>query len=183
MTDCIKRLVFPFFKDAQLTTDFTGGSITSDGGLLLVREFDERIGLSEAFSELIHDPRDPRFILHEQLALIRQLLYQIIAGYEDANDATLLRKDPLFKAVAGRCPEDLDLGSQPTFSRLENRIHRGTLEELNDEMVRAFIRSRAEPLDEITLDIDPSEGRTYGHEHRHRRQLNRAWMAHECLAE
>ena len=162
MTKCSKRLVFPFFKDAQLTADFSGGSITSDGGLLLVREFDEQVGLSQSFSKLIHDPRDPRFILHEQLALIRQRLYQIIAGYEDANDATLLRKDPLFKAIAGRCPEDLDLGSQPTFSRLENRIHSGTLAELNDEMVRTFIRSRKEPLEEITLDIDPSEARTYG---------------------
>jgi hypothetical protein len=162
VTQCTKRLVFPFFKGAQLTTDFSGGSITSDGGLILVRQFDEQTGLSESFSKLIHDPRDPRFVLHDQLALIRQRLYQIIAGYEDANDATLLRKDPLFKAIAGRCPEDLDLGSQPTFSRLENRIHRSTLEELNDEMVRAFIRSRTEPLEEITLDIDPSEARTYG---------------------
>ena len=61
-------------KGAELTTDFAGGSITSDGGLLLVRQFDERIGLSEAFSQLIHDPRDPRFILHDQLELIRQRL-------------------------------------------------------------------------------------------------------------
>lgn len=162
MTKCTKRHVFPFFKGAQLTSDFSGGAITSDGGLLLVRQFDEQVGLSESFSKLIRDPRDPRFILHDQLALIRQRLYQIVAGYEDANDATLLRKDPLFKAVAGRRPEDLDLGSQPTFSRLENRIHRSTLEELNDEMVRTFIRSRVEPLEEITLDIDPSEARTYG---------------------
>ena len=162
MTECSKRLQFPFFKDAQLTADFTGGSITSDGGLLLVREFDERIGLSESFSNLIYDPRDPRFILHDQIALIRQRLYQIVAGYEDANDATLLRKDPIFKAIAGRCPESLDLGSQPTFSRLENRIQPGTIEDLGEEMVRAFIRSRLAPLSEITLDIDPSEARTYG---------------------
>jgi len=162
MTKCTKRHVFTFFKGAQLTSDFSGGATTSDGGLLLVRQFDEQVGLSESFSKLIRDPRDPRFILHDQLALIRQRLYQIVAGYEDANDATLLRKDPLFKAVTGRRPEDLDLGSQPTFSRLENRIHSGTLEELNDEMVRTFIRSRVEPLEEITLDIDPSEARTYG---------------------
>jgi hypothetical protein len=162
MTECSKRLQFPFFKDAQLTTDFTGGSITSDGGLLLVREFDERIRLSERFSKLIPDPRDPRFTLHDQDVLIRQRLYQVVAGYEDANDATLLRKDPIFKAIAGRCPEDLDMGSQPTFSRLENRIQPGTIEDLNDEMVRMFIRSRTEPMTEITLDIDPSEARTYG---------------------
>ncbi|HZE99151.1 MAG TPA: IS1380 family transposase [Planctomycetota bacterium] len=162
MTECTKRLVFPFFKGAQVTTDFSGGAITSDGGLLLVREFDERIGLSEGFSKLIPDPRDLRFILHDQEVLIRQRLYQVVAGYEDANDATLLRRDPIFKAIAGRCPEDLDMGSQPTFSRLENRIQPGTLEDLNDEMVRTFIRTHTEPLSEITLDIDPSEARTYG---------------------
>jgi hypothetical protein len=162
MTECSKQLVFPFFKDSRLTASFDGGTITSDGGLLLVREFDERIGLSESFSRLIYDPRDPRFILHDQLALIRQRLYQIVAGYEDANDATLLRHDPIFKAIAGRCPEGLELGSQPTFSRLENRIQSGTTEDLGDEMVRAFVRSRLAPLSEITLDIDPSEARTYG---------------------
>ena len=162
MTECSKQSVFPFFKHSKLTASFDGGSITSDGGLLLVREFDERIGLSERFTKLIPDPRDPRFILHDQDVLIRQRLYQVVAGYEDANDATLLRRDPIFKAIAGRCPEDLDMGSQPTFSRLENRIRPGTLEDLGDEMVRTFIRTRTEPMTEITLDIDPSEARTYG---------------------
>lgn len=162
MTQCSQQLVFPFFKEAKLTTTFDGGTITSDGGLLVLREFDERMGFTESFSNLIEDPRHPLFIVHEQLALIRQRLFQIVAGYEDGNDATLLRKDPIFKAVAGRCPEDLDLGSQPTFSRLENRIRKDTLESLNEEMVRAFVRSRPEPLEEITLDIDPSEARIYG---------------------
>lgn len=156
------QLTFPFFQHAKLTATFDGGAITSDGGLPLVREFDERIGLSHRISELIYDPRDPRFVLHDQALLLRQRLYQIIAGYEDANDANRLRQDPVFKAVVGRNPEALDLGSQPTFSRLENRVDASTLEALNDELVDTFIRTRKEPLSEITLDIDPSEARTYG---------------------
>jgi len=156
------QLTFPFFQDAKLTAAFDGGAITSDGGLPLVREFDERIGMSERLSKLIYDPRDPRFVQHDQLLLIRQRIYQIVAGYEDANDAGRLRHDPVFKAIVGRSPEDGDLGSQPTFSRLENRVDRSTLEALNDELVDTFIRTRAESLNEITLDIDPSEARTYG---------------------
>jgi len=156
------QLTFPFFQHAKLTATFDGGAITSDGGLPLVREFDERIGLSHRISELIYDPRDPRFVLHDQALLLRQRLYQIIAGYEDANDANRLRQDPVFKAVVGRNPEALDLGSQPTFSRLENRVDASTLEALNDELVDTFIRTRKEPQSEITLDIDPSEARTYG---------------------
>jgi hypothetical protein len=162
VTECTKQLLFPFFKHAKLTATFDGGALTSDGGLLLVREFDERVGLSERFSRLIPDPRDERFVARDQLALLRQRLYQIVAGYEDANDATLLRKDPVLKAIAGRRPEDPDLGSQPTFSRLENRISAGALEDLVEEMTRTFIRTRPEPMTEITLDIDPSEARTYG---------------------
>lgn len=162
MTQCSTQLPFPFFKDAKLTGSFDGGSIVSDGGLLLVRQFDERIRFTEAISRVIYDPRDPRFVRHPQVELLRQRLYQIIAGYEDANDASLLRHDPLFKAVAGRCPEDDPVGSQPTLCRLENRVSLDTQLEMVETLVRLFIATRPEPLQEIILDIDPSEARTYG---------------------
>lgn len=162
MTECSKQLIFPFFKPANLTASFNGGVITSDAGLLVVRELDDRLGFTESISRLIYDWRDRRWTKLELIELIRQRVYQIIAGYEDANDANVLRKDPVFKAIAGRCPEESDLGSQPTFSRLENRVTRDEIDELNENLVRTFIRSRPEPLKEITLDIDPSEARTYG---------------------
>jgi hypothetical protein len=164
MTQCSKQLAFPFFKDAQLTATFNGGSIVTDAGLLLVRQFDEKIGFTAALSKAIYDPRDPRFVIHPQLDLLRQRIYQIIAGYEDCNDATLLRQDPIFKAVAGRCPEEGPLGSQPTLSRFENRITMDSQMEITETLVRMFIATRREPLEEITLDIDPSEARTYGHQ-------------------
>lgn len=162
MTHCSTQLDFPFFKDARLTATPDGGSIVSDAGLLLVREFDEKIGLTRAISDVIYDPRDPRFVVHPQIDLLRQRIYQIVAGYEDCNDATRLRHDPIFKAVAGRTPEDVPLGSQPTLSRLENRVGLDTQMEAVDVLVRRFIATRPEPLEEITLDIDPSEAETYG---------------------
>ena len=162
MTHCNTQLSFPFFKAAKLTAAFDGGSIVSDGGLLLLREFDEQIRMTDSIADLVYDPRDHRFVQHSQKELIRQRLFQIIAGYEDANDATRLRHDPLFKMVSGRTPEQDPLGSQPTLCRLENRVGGDTISELVENMVRTFIRTRPEPLEEITLDIDPSESRTYG---------------------
>jgi len=162
MTHCSKHLAFPFLKASQLTATFSGGDITSDAGLLLVRQFDELIGFTPELSRVISDPRDPRFIQHAQVELLRQRLYQIVAGYEDCNDASRLRQDALFKAIAGRTPEQEPLGSQPTLSRLENRVGPDTLAELIDAQVRLFIRTRPQPLTEITLDLDPSEAPTFG---------------------
>jgi len=164
VTQCTKQLHFPFFQNATLTATFNGGQIVSDAGLLLVRQFDETVRFTETLGQALYDPRDRRFVLHSQLELLRQRIYQIIAGYEDANDATVLRHDAIFKAVSGRCPEDEALGSQPTLSRLENRVSLGAQMEMVESLVRLFIATRPEPLLEMTLDIDPSEARTYGHQ-------------------
>jgi hypothetical protein len=162
MTQCTKHLTFPFFKATQLTATFGGGTIVSDGGMLLVRQFDEEIGFTQGLASTVYDRRDSRWVGHSHQDLIRQRLFQIIAGYEDANDSTTLRHDPLFKSLLGRLPEQKPLASQPTFSRFENRVSMNTVMELIEEQVRTFIRTRPEPLDQITLDIDPSESRTYG---------------------
>ena len=162
MTQCNTQLPFPFFKKSQLIANFSGGQITSDGGLLLVRQFDEQIDFTRSLSELIYDPRNPFLILHPQVELIRQRLYQIIAGYEDANDAGLLRHDPIFKILAGRKPQDDPVASQPTLCRLENRVGPDTCWELMELFTKIFIRTRSKPPETITLDIDPSSSPTYG---------------------
>jgi len=162
MTQCNTALSFPFFEKSKLTATFDGGSIVSDGGLLLVRQFDESIGFTEPLARCIYDRRDPLSVSHSMLELVRQRLYQIIAGYEDANDATVLRHDPIFKAVTGRLPDDDALGSQPTLCRLENAVGPGSLADLTEEQVRQFIRTRSRPPTQMTLDMDPSHAPTYG---------------------
>jgi hypothetical protein len=82
-----------------LTLDFAGGEITSEAGLVLLREFDERLKLTAGLKGLVADERDRRYIEHPTLNLLRQRIYQIAAGYEDANDATFLRHDPTLRAV------------------------------------------------------------------------------------
>ena len=86
--DCHTGFGFQF--QPKLTLDFLGGEITSEAGLILLREFDQRLGLTGELRGLLVDERDARYVEHPALALLRQCIYQIAAGYEDANDATFL---------------------------------------------------------------------------------------------
>jgi hypothetical protein len=161
-TECTTELAFPFFKKSDLVATFDAGDVVTDPGLLLVREFDERIGYTSALAKLLPDPRNAFRVKHSSQELFRQRIYQIVAGYEDCNDATMLRHDSIFKAIAGRAPEDDPLASQPTLSRFENRVHGDILRELNEQFVRLFIQNRPEPPEEITLDVDSTNVDTHG---------------------
>lgn len=161
-TQCNAQLAFPFFKESKLVVTFDAGEVVTDPGLLLVREFDERIGFTPSIARLIADPRDQSYVLHPHVEILRQRQYQIIAGYEDCNDATLLRHDSVFKAIAGRAPDGAPLASQPTLSRFENRVHGDVLREINEQFTRTYIRTRAEPPDEILIDIDSTNVDAHG---------------------
>ena len=100
MTDCIPQLVFSFYRHQPIRADFCGGRITSDAGLLPLRAFDQRHHLTRELAARLCDPRQDDRVRHDALALLRQRIYQIIAGYEDANDADRLRHDPLLQIVA-----------------------------------------------------------------------------------
>jgi hypothetical protein len=108
-----------FYRHQPIHADFSGGQITSDAGLLPLRAFDQRHHLTGELAARLSDPRQEDRLRHDSLALLRQRIYQIVAGYEDANYAGRLRHDPLLQIVAdqklGRA-----LGSQPTLSRWEN---------------------------------------------------------------
>jgi YD repeat-containing protein len=90
VTDCIPQLVFSFYRHRPIHADFSGGQITSDAGLLPLRAFDERHQLTRDLAETLSDPRQDDRVRHDSLALLRQRIYQIVAGYEDANDADRL---------------------------------------------------------------------------------------------
>ena len=85
-----------------IEANFDGGDISSDGGVLLLRRADERIGLSRAAAAVLSDPRDPRRITHALRDLLAQRIYGLCCGYEDLNDHDALRDDLLMQtAVAG----------------------------------------------------------------------------------
>jgi hypothetical protein len=99
---------------------FDGGALSSDGGLLALREVEARLGVARRLAACIDDPRTPERIQHGLAEVLRFRLLMLAAGYEDGNDADSLRHDPLFKLANGRLPDAAALCSQPTLSRLEN---------------------------------------------------------------
>jgi len=125
-----------------LEAAFDAGRLTSDGGLPWVSEADRALGLCEALAGCIPEWRQ-RVVRHDLVTLVRQRVYQIVCGYEDQNDATTLRTDPLLKLVCGRRPESGDaLASQPTLSRLENAVDRHAVEALARTLVEVYVRER-----------------------------------------
>jgi hypothetical protein len=164
MTKCItKQLTFSFIKKQKVTVDFEGGEITSDAGLLLVRQADNALQLMTGIAGCITDRRDNRYTDHDLKTLLRQRTYQIVAGYEDCNDANVIRRDPALKTACGRKLSDEDLGSQPTLSRLENAITRNDLYRIGEYFVDLYIcRNRKRRPKRIILDLDGTDDPTYG---------------------
>src|SRR5262250_1088410 len=129
------------FFGTPLVVEPSPGQLSGDAGLLPVRQFDERVGLTQSFAEALDDPRDPDLTEHTFLEMVRSRVYGILAGYEDQNDHDTLRSDPVFKLVADRSPEDDDLASQPTLYRFEIAISIPSLKRLREVFLDQFIAS------------------------------------------
>lgn len=165
MTDCVvPQIAFRFYSRKTVVGDFTGGQISSDAGLLPLRVFDERHGLTASAATILTDARDPDRVQHTSQLILRQRLYQIVAGYEDADDADHLRHDPVFQLLAGG-PMGEPLASQPTISRWENAFSPRDWVRCNDLLLQWFVRKCRRQVrrnGELVLDIDSTEDRTYG---------------------
>src|SRR5215212_2402960 len=153
---------FDFYEPLPIQIEVSDAPLTSDAGLLPLRQFDERIGLTAQFAAVLHDPRDPDLIEHSFLEMVRMRIFGILAGYEDQNDHDTLRTDPVFKLIADRSPADDDLASQPTLSRFENRINIASLKRLRQVFVDEFIASFARPPLSLTFDLDAVDDPTHG---------------------
>ncbi|MEZ6054097.1 MAG: IS1380 family transposase [Planctomycetaceae bacterium] len=150
-----------FLPRKRVVVENSAGRLSSDAGLLVVREFDERIGMTASFAAMLDDPRhDPT---HAMLAMVRQRVYGILAGYEDQNDHDTLRHDPVFQLVCDRLPEDgAELASQPTLSRFENAISVKALLRLRELFVEQFIASFDEEPSRLTFDLDGFDDPAHG---------------------
>jgi len=154
--------LFPIHgKNIELS--FSGDRISSDGGLLLLRELDNQLNLLSSVSKCIYDGRDQRYVDHSVKELLIQRVFQIAAGYEDCNDCNDLREDMVLKLCAGRLPQsDNDLASQPTMSRLENTVTKTDLLRLGKCLIDSFINSYSKAPLVIILDCDDTNNDTYG---------------------
>src|SRR4051795_7281749 len=158
----VPRLSFDFFPSRPVEVEISASPLTSDAGLLPIRQFDERIRLTEHFAAALEDRRDPAFVERSLLSMVRQRIYGILADYEDRNDHDTLRSDPAFKLIADRLPDAPDLASQPTLSRFENAVTIPDLWRLRDMLVDLFIQSFAPPPRPFTLDIDAFDDPAHG---------------------
>jgi hypothetical protein len=149
------------FSSRPIEVEVSPAPITSDAGLLPIRQADEAWGITEAFAAALHDARGCGS-RHSLLSMVRQRVYGIIAGYEDQDDHDTLRSDPAFKVIADRLPEERDLASQPTLSRFENAVSVADLNRQRDVLLDEFIASFDEPPARLTLDIDPFDDPTHG---------------------
>lgn len=162
----LKRL-----RRQAVEADFDGGTLTSDGGLLLLREVDRRLNLIARIDEAIPDPRDPLYTAHPQAEILTSRIFGIAAGYEDGNDHQQLRHDPAFQVAAGRTPaqnndggEHDPLASPSTHSRFENRIDAKAIFKLHEILVDTFLDSYDEPPKEIILDYDATDDTVHGNQ-------------------
>lgn len=124
MTECQSELPFDFYQVRPLQVQFSGLDLSSDAGFLLVRQAEERLGICRGLANCIAEWRDPAKLVHPLIELVSQRVYQLVGGYEDANDTNQLRHDPIYKITCDRLPVvgEQALASQPTMIRLENHV-------------------------------------------------------------
>ena len=164
MTECnTGSIEFASLKGKKVVADFSGGRMTGDAGLLMLREAERKLKLFDRVDAVIRDPRNPNAVTHSQRTLIAQRIAAIAAGYEDLNDHQTLRNDPAIQLLTGNVPDEAaPLASPSTLCRLENRITRDELVAMNRLFVEWYIESFEEPPKEIILDFDATNDPIHG---------------------
>jgi hypothetical protein len=163
MTDPMPRLpgLSPV-AGKNVVVKFDGGRLSSDGGILTLREIEGRLRVAERMAACIEDPRASNHVTHSMADIIRFRLLMIAAGYEDGNDADWLRSDPMFKMALDLTPSDRELCSQPTISRLENLPDARALLRMGRAMVDLYCESYSKVPKRIVLDIDDTFDAVHG---------------------
>ena len=156
-----EQLSFPGCKGRKVEADFSGGNVTSDAGVLLVRQVDLHLGLTASVAPLVPDPRRQASCEHSVLSMLRQRVYGLALGYEDLNDHDFLRDDLAWQTAVER---DEPGASSPTLCRLENWAERGCAVAINRVLIDQFVASHAEPPTEVILDFDATNDPVHGHQ-------------------
>jgi len=147
----------------SLTAAQDAGNLTSNGGLIMLREAARRLGLADVIAAPLPDPRNPLLITHTYSVMVTARMMAIAAGHEDADDLDALRNDPALLIACNRAPESgLDIPSQPTISRLENIADVKSLYRIGIGFIDLFCRGYAMPPASIVLDIDDTNDMVHG---------------------
>src|SRR4051794_37299869 len=155
MTDAIPLpFDLPSVHRKKLTVDFEGGNQSSDGGLLLLRQAERKLGVCRRLAAAMPDRRDPSRICHDMFEMVMARVSAISCGHEDAIELDRLRHDPLMKLAVGRCPDSgAPLASQSTISRLENAPSKTEAARFTAALVDQA-GTAVKPREQEILDID-----------------------------
>ena len=172
MTECIQEpFGFTEHFSRRVDASFSGGQVSSEGGSLLLREVDRKIGLIDRLANCFTDTRSQDRVEHALPEMLAQRLYGLTLGYEDLNDHEQLRNDPLLALLAGRRELDRPLAGKSTLNRLElcgrsERYHKiGYAPEAIDRLlVDLFLEAHAEAPKRIVLDLDATDIPVHGHQ-------------------
>ena len=149
-------------KNKPIEVSFTAPDLSSQGGLLLMHEYEQHHGFIGKLTNCIEDARHQPFVQHSYYEMLSQRIFQIAAGYKDSDDCDLLRNDSILKMCSGRLPDDKALSSQPTMSRFENKLTDRELYKIGEVFLNEFISSYEKAPKVIILDCDDSNFNTYG---------------------
>ena len=162
-TPCV---LFPELFDRPLTATFDVPNASSDGGAILLKAADRRLGLIARLAATLIDERQAGKVRHAHADLLGQRIHGLALGYEDANDAARLADDPMHKLLLGRDPVTGDaLASQPTLSRFENDVTRGELLAMSGALFETVLSRHAKrrrKVRRITVDLDVTDDPTHG---------------------
>jgi len=160
VTKCTQQsFAFPACKRRAVSANFEGGDITSDGGVLLLRQVDRHLDLCAAVATALEETRRRASCTHDAASLLRQRVFGLALGYEDLNDHETLRRDLAIQTALGRTET---LASSSTLCRWENRADRETAWRMHEVMVDAFIASFRRPPKRLILDFDATDDAVHG---------------------
>ena len=155
------QLEFSSCQGRKVQADFNGGNVSSDGGVLLLREVDRRLDLLSRAAKLFTDDRDQSKVIHPQESQLKQRVFALAQGHEDLNDHDQLRHDILLQTAAQKTSP---LASSPTLCRMEQRADRHSAIRLTHLLIELFIESHTQPPDELILDFDATDDLIHGHQ-------------------
>ena len=152
---------FSSCRRRRVRVDFSGGLISSNGGALLLREVDRKLGLTAQVARAIGDRRQRGKVRHEVVTMVRQRVHAVAAGYEDLNDHDALRHD---EVVQTACERDESLASSSTLCRFERRAERQWAVAIHQVLVEQFIASHRRAPRELVIDFDATDDPVHGHQ-------------------
>jgi Transposase DDE domain group 1 len=159
-------VLFPDLVEKSLVATFDQPHASADGGAVLLKAIDRRLGVIDGLADGLRDRRAPRKVTHTRRDLVAQRVFAIACGHPDGNDADRLAEDPIHKLLLDRDPIDGGrLASQPTISRFEQTATRSALYRMTETLADTVIdrhRRRCRKARRVTIDIDPTADSTHG---------------------